>query len=199
MWLLVLAGLGLALSGCFECEDGSDPGDDCICDDGTKADECKVKGPGDTPDAGARQEDEAAGRLKESGVKDTAVYGDDAIQADLYGCAHVGDTSDVLCVMDLVGSGFDWVLSGCLLATRGIDDMGREYKASYSIGGAWQTASSCGDKTLVERVKTEARLRFSDVHSGATSFALLGWTLRARTSQMSVMPEEIVFREVDFD
>jgi hypothetical protein len=194
--------LGLTAEGC-KCKDGSIPGDDCLCDDGSKAKECTVPGV-NQPDSSTPppdgQVDKTVEALVKSGVKDTAAYADDAIQVDFYGCARIGDTNDVVCVIYLVGSGYDWLVEACDTAlVTAIDDMGKEYRVTsveIADSALIQQFGHCPPKTLAEGIRTQARGRFDGVHSGATTFARLSWRINATSTQENPDAEELIFRDI---
>ena len=168
-----------------------------MCDDGKKADDCMTPG-----DVKVADEDAAAEALKASGVKDAVVYASDAVRVNFYGCSRIGDSNDAVCVFDLAGSGYDWLLqfpcrvqNSVALNSTANDDMGREYRATAAtIAGD----SSC-DRTLVESIETEARVRFDDIHSGATAFSLLSVAIDAYSTQENPAPEMLMFRDVSLD
>jgi hypothetical protein len=207
---LALSLLGVAAEGCSKCKDFSSPGDNCLCADGSKAMDCKVKTPGmggspggtkGDDQSGPSEEDMTAEMLKLSRPQDSAAYANDAITAEFFGCSRVGSSNDVLCVMDLIGSGYDWsvtvggVTNYCGQHATAIDQMGREYRhTSVTLAGA----SGCG-KTLVEKIKTEARIRFDDVHSGATTIALLKVPVDASATQENPPAETLMFRDVPLE
>jgi hypothetical protein len=201
----VVASLAVAYSGCKKCDDGSDPDANCRCADGSMANDCKTAEDMviDDMNMAEAEEDVTVGELMDSGVKDTVVYADDAITVDFYGCARIGDTNDVVCAFDLVGAGYDWTVSFPSAANNNsaannsaaIDDMGREFRAT--------TASIAGedfrDRTLVQDIRTEARVRFDGVHSGATAFSLLTVPFDAYATQTNPPPEELMFRDIPLD
>jgi hypothetical protein len=140
---------------------------------------------------------------------DTIEYADGDLVVELNGCSRLDDSNDVVCVVTVTGSGFDWTVNAGVAgadslfttvrcgAAQLFDDRGNMYSAVKAWVGEMEF-TGCVARTFTRGTPTPTAVLFEGIHADAETVERLSVPLNASPEASTNMPvaEMIEFREV---